>query len=88
MPSGLFFQDGHRRLGTTHFRPRDDADARFLILQKWLKMTPNDLFALKIDFTKLQRITEQNTLLISKNSVYLSNKTYGELLFNSSSIVQ
>ena len=30
-------------------------------------MTTNDLFALNIDLTKPQRMTEQNTLLISKN---------------------
>ena len=37
------------------------------------KAIPNDLLALKIVLTKPQRNTEQNTLLISKNSIFFSN---------------
>ena len=36
------------------------------------KMTPNDLLSLKI-VTEPQRNTEQNTLLMSKNSVFSSS---------------
>ena len=52
---------------------RDGTDARFLQkLPKMAKITPNDLVALKIVLAKPQRNTEQNTLLIPENSVFLS----------------
>ena len=39
------------------------------------KMTQNDLLALKIVLTEPQSNTEENILLISKNSIFSSNKT-------------
>ena len=50
----------------------------FSILQKWpkmAKMTPNDLLALKIVSTEPQRNTEQNSFLMSENSVFSSNQS-------------
>ena len=47
----------------------------FSVLQKRpkiAKMTPNDLLALETVFTEPLRRTEQNTVLVSKNSLFLS----------------
>ena len=55
----------------------------FSVLQerpKMAKMTPNDLVALKIVLNEPRRNTEQNILLISKNSTFSSNKSEKTIL--------
>ena len=45
----------------------------FSVLQKWpkiAKMTPNDLLTLEMVLTEPSRNTEQNTLLVSLNSLF------------------
>jgi len=60
---------------TLTIRPQDGADASFFGFTKAAKiakMTPNDLLTLEMIFTEPLKKTEQNSFLVSLNSLFLS----------------